>query len=60
MPLRKHAAQMRDMYANEIAAALYAGKTPTREQIEAWARYNAAAQSENPGAVLGSVSTTGD
>ncbi|WP_271825479.1 hypothetical protein [Curtobacterium sp. 20TX0008] len=48
------------MYANEIVAVLYAGGTPTRQQIEAWARYNAAAQSENPGAVLGSASTTGD
>lgn len=60
MPLRKHAAQMRDMYANEIAAALHEGRTPTPEQIEAWARYNAAAQSENPGAVLGSASAAGD
>lgn len=51
---------MRDMYANEIAAVLYAGGSPSREQIEAWARYQAAAESENPGAVLGSASATGD
>lgn len=52
MPLRKHAEEMRDMYAEEIAAALAAGATPSPLQIASWEKYAAAAQSSDPAAVM--------
>lgn len=48
MPLRKHAEEMRDMYANEIAAAVHGGAVPSPLQVESWARYDAAARGGDP------------
>jgi len=48
MPLRKHAEEMRDMYANEIAAAVAAGEVPSPPQVESWVKYDAAARGEDP------------
>lgn len=53
MPLRRQAEQMRDLYANEIAAAVNEGREPSALQVKAWAEYQAAAQAEDAnGAVL--------
>lgn len=50
--LRKHSEEMRDLYANEIAAAVHDGVQPSRLQLESWARYHAAARSADPGTVF--------
>lgn len=47
MSLRKHAEQMRDLYANEIAAAVYEGREPSPSQLASWAQYQAAANAED-------------
>lgn len=52
VPLRKHAEEMRDMYANEIAAAVHGGATPSPLQVESWARYDAAARGGDPAAAF--------
>ncbi len=49
MPWRKHAEEMRNVYANEIAAAVHRGETPSDTQLEAWARYDAVARGDDPG-----------
>jgi hypothetical protein len=54
-PLRKHAEEMRDMYGAEIQAARDAGDEPSPLQLESWERYDAAARSEDPAALLGPV-----
>lgn len=48
MPLRHHAEQMRDTYANEIACTLYRGERPSRMLLESWAKYDAAVQAGDP------------
>lgn len=50
--LRKHSEEMRDLYANEIAAAVHDGVQPSRLQLESWATYHAAARSADPGTVF--------
>jgi hypothetical protein len=50
MPLRKHAEEMRDMYANEIAAAVAAGEAPSPLQVTSWVKYDAAARGSDPAA----------
>lgn len=52
MPIQHAAREMRDMYANEIAAALHAGQQPSRFQLESWAKYDAAATAEQPATVF--------
>lgn len=56
--LRKHAEEMRDMYANEIAAAIHSGNVPSPLQVEAWARYDAAARGGDPAAAFPSSGPT--
>ncbi|QZQ53723.1 hypothetical protein KZI27_00335 (plasmid) [Curtobacterium sp. TC1] len=41
---------MRDMYANEIAAAVHSGEPPSPLQVESWARYDAVARGGDPAA----------
>jgi|GEM_PF-1522106 len=48
MPLQRHAEQMRDMYANEIARTLHRGEQPSRGLVESWAKYDAAVQAGDP------------
>jgi hypothetical protein len=55
VPLRKHAEEMRDLYAAEIQAARDAGDEPSPLQLESWDKYYAAARSEDPAALLGPV-----
>ncbi|TCU82311.1 hypothetical protein EDF52_113115 [Curtobacterium sp. PhB42] len=50
--LRKHAEEMRDMYANEIAAAVHGGVEPAQLQVESWARYDAAVRGGDPAAAF--------
>jgi len=50
MPLRKHVEEMRDMYANEIAAAVAAGEVPSPLQVESWVKYDAGARGSDPAA----------
>ncbi len=50
--LRKHAEEMRDMYANAIAAAVHGGSEPSQLQVESWARYDAAARGADPAAAF--------
>jgi hypothetical protein len=57
-PLRKHAEEMRDLYGAEIRAARAAGIAPSPLQLESWERYDAAARSEDPAALLGPVQPT--
>lgn len=57
MPLRQHAVEMRDLYANEIASAVHGGEQPSRLQLESWARYDAAVRDADPAAVFGAVSS---
>jgi len=52
MLLRKHAEEMRDMYANEIAAAVHGGEPPSPLQVESWARYDTAARGGDPAAAF--------
>lgn len=54
MPLRKAAEEMRDMYANEIARAVHAGRAPSPLQVEAWAKYEQALRDGDPGAAFSS------
>lgn len=54
-PLRKHAEEMRDLYGAEIEAARAAGVEPPPLQVESWEKYDAAARSEDPAAMLGPV-----
>lgn len=48
MPLRKHAEEMRDMYANEIAEAVAEGRTPEPRQVESWVKYAVAESGADP------------
>lgn len=48
MPLRHHAEQMRDTYANKIARALHRGEQPSPELLTSWAKYDAAVQAGDP------------
>jgi hypothetical protein len=52
MPIRRQAEQMRDLYANEIAAAVSEGREPSALQIASWIRYRDAAIAADPRAVL--------
>ncbi|SEH55736.1 hypothetical protein SAMN04515692_101410 [Leifsonia sp. CL147] len=52
MPIRRQAEQMRDLYANEIAAAVADGRQPSALQIASWVRYHDAAIAADPRAVL--------
>jgi hypothetical protein len=52
MPIRRQAEQMRDLYANEIAAAVSEGREPSALQIASWIRYHEAALAADPRAVL--------
>ncbi|NYD74667.1 hypothetical protein BJ963_002186 [Leifsonia soli] len=47
---------MRDLYANEIAAAVHEGRTPTAHQLASWARYRAMAASDDPAQLIPSSS----
>ena len=49
---RKHAREMRDMYANEIAAAVAAGRDPSPLQVESWVKYAAAVNGTDPSAAF--------
>lgn len=48
MPLQKIAREWRDVYANEIARAVYEGREPDPHAVNAWARYDAASRSDTP------------
>jgi hypothetical protein len=48
MRLRDHAREMRDMYANEIAAAVAEGRDPSPLQVESWVKYAAAVSGTDP------------
>jgi len=48
MPLQKFAREWRDVYANEIARAVYEGRKPDPHALNAWARYDAASRSDSP------------
>ena len=52
MPLRELAAQMRDVYANEIALALHEGRTVPPAQLAAWVQYRDAATADDPNAAM--------
>lgn len=52
MPFRRQAEQMRDLYANEIAAAVAEGREPSALQLASWIRYRDAALAVDPHAVL--------
>ncbi|GAA2048297.1 hypothetical protein GCM10009820_03130 [Leifsonia soli] len=56
VPLRRQAEEMRDLYANEIAAAVHEGRTPTAHQLASWARYRAMAASDDPAQLIPSSS----
>lgn len=55
VPLRKHAEEMRDMYGADIQAARDSGIEPSPLQVESRERYDAAARSEDPAAMLGPI-----
>lgn len=42
-PLRRAPADMRDIYANEIASRVSAGEWPAHELVRSWERYAAEA-----------------
>ena len=52
MPLRHPAQQMRDPYANAIAAAVAEGRRPSEHVLRSWVRYRDAADSDDPDATL--------
>ncbi len=52
-PLRRHAAEMRDLYAAAIAEDRAAGREPSALQVASWEKYDAAVRSEDPAAELG-------
>lgn len=52
MPLRKAAEDMRNLYANEIARAVYAGEKPSPQQVESRTKYDRAARSRDPGPIM--------
>lgn len=52
VPLRRHAIEMRNMYANAIAKAVSEGKAPSKEQVASWAKYDAAAHGADPAAAF--------
>jgi len=54
-PLRKHVEEMRDMYAAAIEAARGAGEAPSSLLLESWAKYVAAADSDDPGQAFAPV-----
>ncbi|WP_085368244.1 hypothetical protein [Leifsonia sp. NCR5] len=58
MPLRRQAEEMRDLYANAIAEAIFEGREPTAWQLAAWARYREAAESNTLADALRSDSDT--
>jgi hypothetical protein len=52
MPLWKHAKEMRDLYAAEIAAARAAGLEPSALQVSSFEKYAEAVRSGEPGAAF--------
>lgn len=61
MPIRQHAEQMRDLYANAIAETVASGREPSEHDLTSWMRYRDIAVAEDPAAELGSgpVDSTG-
>lgn len=48
MPIGKIAREWRDLYANELARAVYQGRNPDDHALSAWSRYDAESRSDKP------------